>query len=90
MFDKAKRLLKVREVSTNSLGVVGCCRPIYQPVWVMLCDTSGWDKSLIVIGITDHVRLGALASANVHVFLLVLKVAEVWVWGESCLVRLNL
>ena len=56
----------------------------------MLCDTSAWDESLVMTGLTDHVHLETKVSAYVHAFQSVLKVTGVWIWGESCLVRLNL
>ena len=43
----------------------------------MLCDTSAWDESLIVTGLTDRVHLGTEVSAHVHVFQSVLSATGV-------------
>ena len=53
----------------------------------MLCGMNVEDENLIVTGITDCVH--QRNSVSVYVFLSVLKSGEVWLWDESCLVRLN-
>ena len=55
----------------------------------MLYGVGAEDENLIVNSVTDYAHQGHSVSVYVYVFLSVLKAGEVWIWDESCLVRLN-
>ena len=78
MVNKIKNCFTVKKNSTNNLRV-----------WLMLYGVGVEDENLIVNSVIDYAHQGHSASVYVYVFLSVLKAEEVWIWDESCLVRLN-